>query len=139
MSTRQPYLKTLVFWSILLLTYVVTLYLPESEPFWKTILITTALIYLATNREKFQQPIIEDPVSYVRFDGEFILIGDHSIKRSEIRKVAVDSVKDRGYFSLPYNQISPGEIPEFTFPSSKITSFRAHLQKEFDTNVEFIT
>ncbi|WP_444938247.1 hypothetical protein [Microbulbifer sp. JMSA002] len=139
MSTRQPYLKTLVFWSILLLTYVVTLYLPESEPFWKTILITTALIYLATNREKFQQPIIEDPVSYVRFDGEFIFIGDHSIKRSEIRKVAVDSVKDRGYFSLPYNQISPGEIPEFTFPSSKIISFRAHLQKEFDTNVEFIT
>ncbi|WP_444887866.1 hypothetical protein [Microbulbifer sp. JMSA008] len=139
MSTRQPYLKTLVFWSILLLTYVVTLYLPESEPFWKTILITTALIYLATNRKKFQQPIIEDPVSYVRFDGEFIFIGDHSIKRSEIRKVAVDSVKDRGYFSLPYNQISPGEIPEFTFPSSKITSFRAHLQKKFDTNVEFIT
>ncbi|WP_444899214.1 hypothetical protein ACJJIX_09525 [Microbulbifer sp. VAAC004] len=139
MSTRQPYLKTLVFWSILLLTYVVTLYLPESEPFWKTILITTALIYLATNRKKFQQPIIEDPVSHVRFDGEFIFIGDHSIKRSEIRKVAIDSVKDRGYFSLPYNQISPGEIPEFIFPSSKFTSFRAHLQKEFDTNVEFIT
>ncbi|WP_444891492.1 hypothetical protein [Microbulbifer sp. DLAB2-AA] len=139
MSNKKFLLRALQISSIFLLIFLMAIHLPEDHLIWRLFPFITALIAINYNRKKFQQPIIEDPVSHVRFDGEFILIGDHSIKRSEIRKVAIDSVKDRGYFSLPYNQISPGEIPEFIFPSSKFTSFRAHLQKEFDTNVEFIT
>lgn len=68
-----------------------------------------------------------------------MIIGDLSIKKSAIRKIAIDSVKDRGYFSLPYNQLSPGKIPEFVFPSNKVISFCEYLKQEFPSNVEFIT
>ncbi|QFT53284.1 hypothetical protein [Microbulbifer sp. THAF38] len=139
MSNKHIYLKGLLFWSILFSTYLVTLNFPATEFAWKLLLIFTALLYFCTNRDKFQRSIIDDPISYVRFDGEFMIIGDLSIKKSAIRKIAIDSVKDRGYFSLPYNQLSPGKIPEFVFPSNKVISFCEYLKQEFPSNVEFIT
>ncbi|GIC76905.1 hypothetical protein [Moritella sp. F3] len=56
-----------------------------------------------------------------------------------IRQVALDTVKNEGYFSLPLDQSLPGVVPEFIFPAAKIDELTYHLKKHLSDSVVFIT
>ncbi|MDC8830390.1 hypothetical protein [Alteromonas gilva] len=80
---------------------------------------------------------VDTPNDYVRFDAEMMHVGTTPIPLVKINKVALEVVDDDCYFSLPYNQISPGKCPAFVFPAHRLSKFEHHLQSHLQ-NIEII-
>ncbi len=81
---------------------------------------------------------IENPVEYVYFKKGNLIMGELKIPIDNIKKIALDSVGDDAYFSLPYNQIASVGVPSFVFPVEKINAFKSHLSANMQ-EVEFVT
>ena len=81
---------------------------------------------------------IENPVEYVYFNKGNLLMGELKIPIVNIKKVALDSIGDDAYFSMPYNHIASVGVPSFVFPAEKIDIFKSHLIVNIQ-EVEFVT
>lgn len=81
---------------------------------------------------------IENPVEYVYFKKGNLIMGNIKIPIENIKKIALDSIGDDAYFSLPYNPITSVGAPSFLFPVEKINAFKNHLITNI-REVEFIT
>ncbi|EIE1275486.1 hypothetical protein RGL42_002694 [Vibrio parahaemolyticus] len=81
---------------------------------------------------------IENPVEYVYFNKGNLLMGELKIPIVNIKKVALDSIGDDAYFSMPYNHIASVGVPSFVFPAEKIDIFKSHLIANIQ-EVEFVT
>ncbi len=81
---------------------------------------------------------IENPIEYVDFNKGNLLMGELKIPIVNIKKVALDSIGDDAYFSMPYNHIASVGVPSFVFPAEKIDIFKSHLIANIQ-EVEFVT
>lgn len=81
---------------------------------------------------------VENPIDYVRFCEEYLYVGDLKVPISNIRKVALDSVGEYGYFSLPYNHIAPAGVPNFMFPAHSVSPFKQYLIDNLN-DIKFIS
>lgn len=81
---------------------------------------------------------IENPVEYVYFKKGNLIMGEVRIPIENIKKIALDSVDEDAYFSLPYNHIASVGVPSFMFPVEKIDAFKNHLRSNIQ-EVEFVT
>jgi len=102
------------------------------------LLISSMIFCIAFNRKNNPQ-YIQNPVSYILFDSINMTIGTTVLPVSSIRKVALDTVKNEGYFSLPLNHFSSGVVPEFIFPAAKVDELTIYLKLHLPDSVEFIT
>lgn len=80
---------------------------------------------------------VEDPIRYVRFIDGNICFGSTSVPIKNIRKLALEAVATKCYFSLPYNQTAPGKVPCVEFPIEKLEAFESYLLCQLP-NVEII-
>lgn len=99
--------------------------------------LSSCVLFIVVNRH-FREAFIDDPVSYITFDGSHMIMGQATWPISAINQIALDAVKDEGYFSLPLNQYSPGVTAGFIFPATKIDDLRAHLKANLSDNLVFI-
>jgi hypothetical protein len=123
------------------LTYLIYTLLVGSDLNWLHFLLLINLIGLSftlKNVKHTDHNIIEDPIAFVSFDGPLMWIGNTAININEIRKLTLDTAGNDGFFSLPYNQISSGKTPSFTFPACQFEAFRAHLREGLP-KAQFIT
>jgi hypothetical protein len=101
------------------------------------IYVSTAVAPIIAARHS-NQPFIDDPVSYITFDGTNMIMGSTTLPISAIKQVALDTVNNEGYFSLPLHHYSPGVIPGFIFPAIKKEVLKTHLQSNLSKRVIFI-
>ncbi len=112
-----------------------------NEQGWGTIgqmfLMISLIFFLSP--EKVPENMVKQPINHIQFNNNEMKVGDTCcIKVASIRKVALSHDDLYGYFSLPYNPISPGVVPSFIFPPEKFAEVKAFLQHEL-SDVEFIT
>ncbi len=113
-----------------------------NEQGWGTIgqiFLMVSLIFFSSPEKKPVINMIKQPLDHIQFNNNEMKIGDACcIKVARIRKVALSHDELCGYFSLPYNPISPGVVVNFIFPPDKFAEVKAFLQHELG-DVEFIT
>ena len=90
-----------------------------------------------TEYQKHQ--IVKDPINHLSFKDNALNIGSDSVPVQQIRKVAIDTCGETSFFSLPCNQIKPGVVPAFEFPSEQFEAVKSHLKKELPKSVIFIS
>ena len=103
-----------------------------------TVITISSMTFLIAFNRKNNPKYIDDPVSYIIFDDINMTIGSTTLPISSIRQVALDTVKNEGYFSLPLNQSSPGTVPAFIFPAVRIDELSTHLKNHLPDSVLFI-
>lgn len=102
------------------------------------IISLSAMVFFIVFSRRYRQQYIEDPVLYIVFDDINMSVGLATLPITSIRQVALDTVKNEGYFSLPLNHSLPGVVPEFIFPAAKIDELTNHLKKNLPDSVVFI-
>ncbi|MEQ2354956.1 hypothetical protein [Pseudoalteromonas piscicida] len=130
--------KLFLVWTACILIYLA--YIGATESSFSILVISglTNICLLPLILRKYAALKVKDPVEFVKFNEDILLMGELKIPTSKIKKVALDIVGDDAYFSLPYNQISPGEIPSFVFPAVNIATFKSYLMDNL-SEIEFIT
>lgn len=126
-------------WMIAILSYSAVTVLLGLDFSIQLIMALSAMVFVIGFSRRYRQQYIEDPVSYIAFDDINMSVGSVTFPISSIRQVALDTVKNEGYFSLPLNQSLPGVMPEFIFPAAKVDELTNHLKKNLPDSVEFIT
>ncbi|WP_017218359.1 hypothetical protein [Pseudoalteromonas sp. NJ631] len=130
--------KLFLVWTACILIYLV--YVGATESSFSILVISglTNICLLPLILRKHAPLTVKDPIEYVKFNEVVLLMGELKIPTSKIKKVALDVLGEDAYFSLPYNQISPGQIPSFVFPAVKIATFKSYLMDNL-SEIEFIT
>lgn len=129
----------MILWMIAILSYSVVTVLLGLDFSFQPIMALSAMVFVIGFSRLYRQQYIEDPVSYIAFDDINMSVGSATFPITSIRQVALDTVKNEGYFSLPLNHSSPGVVPEFIFPAVKIDALTNYLKKHLPDSVEFIT
>lgn|GEM_PF-5367159 len=101
-----------------------------------SIVITTSLILLFSEDEKFGHLYVDDPFNALSINDKTIVLKDVSIEKDRIKKIALSELEDMRYLSFPYNQIN-GEAPTLYFDKGHVFYVRKFLLKHL-VNVEFI-
>ena len=86
----------------------------------------------------YQERKIDEPQDYVTFKQGNMYIGDAVLPIANVRKVALERVEQDAYFSLPYNHVKSGDIPNMIFSANKIQAFEQYLKANLASDVVFI-
>lgn len=132
--------STFVLWLTVIVCYSLFVLIggKQFDWVWFLALSNIALFPGLFHRSSLIENKIDDPLAHVSFKNGCMFIGEVNLKVSDIRKVALDAVGQDAYFSLPYNQVKPGQIPNMIFAAGKMTEFKQHLKKNLPSDVVFI-
>jgi hypothetical protein len=128
-------LSSLVFLQLLIILFFVDGF---TWQYAYSLFVSVCGLFLVFHRVNYPiLKVIENPIAHIRFEGDMMLVGDLTFKAHSIHKVAIDVLDGVGYFSLPYNQISAGNILQFNFPVQKMSTLKEHLRQGL-SDVQFI-
>lgn len=132
-------LKTsILVWTLSVLLYSLYVWLSDSTFSFLVISGVTNICLLPFIFKKTAPLNVDNPVNYIQFKQDNMLIGELTIPTAKIKKIGLENMEDEAYFSLPYNHIPKVGIPYFMFPQSQFNALKQHLSQNIE-GVEFIT
>lgn len=132
--------STFILWLTVLVSYALFVFIANKDfdLVWLLALSNLALFPSLFYRSNLLENKVDDPLDYVSFDKEYMYVGKEKLKVADIRKVALEAVGQVAYFSLPYNQVKPGHIPNMIFAADKMAEFKQYMKRHLASNVVFI-
>ena len=132
--------STFKLWLVVVSSYLLFVFLggQEFDFVWFIALSNIALLPGIFHRSTLLENKIDDPLAYVSIAQDHMYIGNDKFKLTDIRKVALEAVGQDAYFSLPYNQIKPGQTPNMVFPANRVAEFEQYLRNHLTHDVVFI-
>ncbi|GHG06357.1 hypothetical protein [Thalassotalea marina] len=127
-------------WLLSICSYLLFVFITDSklEMVWLLAISNIAIFPSLFKRSKLPENRVVEPKNHVRFIKGDMYIGDAKVRVSEVRKVALETVEQDAYFSLPYNHVKLGEIPNMVFSADKAQEFKAYLKTHLSNDVVFI-
>ena len=122
--------KTLVHGALAALCFGLILWIVRQEVNLLLMLGVFNLVWIVKWCQSMPDTTVKDPVNYVTFNDGHIQFGSASIPIHKVTRVALETIREHCYFSLPYNPTTPGNPPGFVFPASKVAEFKHYLQAE---------